>query len=426
MRCLKFAVLISTICSLITGCTGTKQISQFSSTTPSNPSDPTQAPPKVVNNLGFYIKNDTTKYTHYMTKASTFNTSCMIPTSTTTSQDVICRLDAMELDLNFYGLNLNFNVPPTMCAYLKVIPYYYYNWETGIGPSAVSLDIESNNGVTKVTACNVTTDNGANTDCANQPELTINMSSGELSCVYNHTAADGPNCCMGTYTLTKNITTKSTGSPDVNTVDTSTQSWGGNYTECFGGQGKAAWTKYTKSGFPASLVYNTKDIGTNDTMTIDGPMSGFRNDNFQIANYYTSAWHTHGAFKTGSVATSNYPYPIDPIDDRDGTSMYSTNDAYRIECLDEAHEVKHRIRLYVQEWNTYAQFLTLFTSSGASGNPNVVGAEGVDCDYSTLFGSIPCNDHRDFDDLVGIGTTTPAYDNSVLSNRAKWFPSEYY
>lgn len=441
MRFLKLSALFVTMCLSLSSCSGGKQETKFASTSPADPSDPNQAPSNVVNNIGFYMKNDTDKYVHYMTKGTSFNTDCNIPTNSTSSQDINCRVDAIEGDLRFHGLKLNYNVPSTMCYYLRVKPFFYYNWETGHGPSAVSLDILTRDGVSSVTACSVTTETGTNTSCSNQPEVKINTTSGALSCVYDHTDSGGPNCCLGGYNLTKNMTTITTDASGVQTTTNSTdatiESWNGAYSSCIGGQAKVAWSKFSKSGFPAAAVYFTKDIGANNTMTIAGPLADGRAGNYQIANYYDPALHSHSDFYSiitsaaTPAVTSTMPYAVDPIDDRDGSRMLPAQDAYQIECLDQAYEVKHRIRLYVQEWNTLTDFLTYASSSGASGNPNITGNEGTsgsraadDCDYSNVFNTEPCNDAGDFDDIVRNGSSS--YDQTAIGNRGSWFPSEDY
>jgi hypothetical protein len=378
--------------------------------------------------VGFYVKSNLSdKYLSYMTNGSTFNKACSIDPNTTTSQDIICTMDAQEGDLAFWGLELNYNVPPEMCSYMKYTPYFYYNYETGYGPKAVTLNVTESAGTVAVTACSVTDQSGGVTaGCSGHLEVDINTGKASLTCKYDHQLYGGPNCCMGTYTLTKVIT------GDRTVTEVSTEKWGGDYGSCMGGPGAVDWTTKSSSGFPMPLVYNSDATGLNDIFKGTAPMdpSKLRSGNYSASNYYGGGGvsHTHDGFVIARSTTK--PYAIDPVDDRDGSPLYVANDYFTFECLDDAFEVKHRIRVKVREWNTYSEFLK-FGIAGTAGDPDVGGFEdGVDCDYDVVDTDY-CNDRGDWDDLLNaqdgdMTVTTDIYDTSPGNedSRADWFPQD--
>ncbi len=65
-------------------------------------------------------------------------TDCKISASEQSStEDLYCMLDIMEGDLYLHEIELDYNVPPEMCAYLGFIPHWHYNQEVGEGPKTV-------------------------------------------------------------------------------------------------------------------------------------------------------------------------------------------------------------------------------------------------------------------------------------------------
>ncbi|MGE4133268.1 MAG: hypothetical protein AB7F86_16615 [Bdellovibrionales bacterium] len=405
--------------------TGVPDPSPTPTPTPSPPSDPGSAPPDTVNNLGFYVKViDDGKFLNYMTKNSTFNTSCLVSPTDPTNTDLNCIADIQEGDLFYHPLKLNYNVSPNMCTYLRITPYYYYNFESGTGPSAITLNIFATNGTSTVTGCSVTGSQGTNAACTGNSEVTINTSNQKYSCIYDRSGSDQPNCCFGNYTFTKVITGEGAG------TDVQNLNWGGSIKDCLGGPGIHSWTHHSKAGWPQSELNFTDKTGLNETWTIESPIKRVLTTNFSVANYHGgNVNHGHDAFYI--AGTSNLPYAIEPMDDRDGTSMTTTNASYKFECLDQAHEVKHRIQLYVREWDTYANFVTYGTTNGVSGSPDIAGSEdGVACNYG--FGSgFPCDDRYDVDDLLNLqdsdlSVTTDTYKTIVGSEslRYNYFPAE--
>ncbi|MBN8538531.1 MAG: hypothetical protein J0M15_15885 [Deltaproteobacteria bacterium] len=353
----------------------------------------------------FYVRlYDDGKYPYYMSQKNNYDKKCEI-TLGASSQNVECILDINELDLYFNGVKFQYNIPSSMCSYMSYTPYWYYNWEPGYGPSAVSisksLDVSGNLLSLSCVIDGVATCNGT--------EASYDATNDKLTCVYDHTNASGPNCCLGSYTKTV-VTTVAAGAP---VTSYGKANWGGEIKGCLGGQGKTNWSLYTKSGYPASEIFYTVGTGKNDVYEVTAPIqSSNAGSNFGIANYFTSGKHNHNGYSSGS---STYPYQIDPIDDRNGTALRSGSPYYRWQCLDKDKEVIHQIIVSVREWNTYKEFLTYGTSKGTSGDPDVVGVEGTGCDYNTQNATETCNDFTDWDDYYTLfsgifsSVTKPSY-----------------
>jgi hypothetical protein len=183
-----------------------------------------------------------------------------------------------------------------------------------------------------------------------------------------------------------------------------------------------SWPAFTKRGLPESLLTFVAGTGLNSLFAFRPPIVVPNGGSVvSVANYYGDVSHTH----TGYVVarSSNYPYAVDPVDDRNGTNLETFdstmplvgNDAYEFRCLDEGKEVINRIRLYIRSWNTYTDFIAYGTSNGTTYNPDVTGDEGTAC--RGLVG--PCNDLTKWDSTSLTGPYTSA-------NRVNYFPNETY
>ena len=170
----------------------------------------------------------------------------------------------------------------------------------------------------------------------------------------------------------------------------------------------------------------TDTIGLSGSFSYTSNANSVRTNFSTLANFYetTGTPHAHNGFYSSRV--SNQPYAFDPIDDLDGTPVLNGNEAFEFECLDGAFDIKHRLRVFIREWNTFSDFLLYQTTSGVTENSDVSGTEGDDCDYSTIFGG-NCNDFRDFKDVLnsagGSYNTTPGITPAA---RASYFPNIDY
>lgn len=415
----------------------------------------------------FYIGivSSTNPIAHVRT-AGAFGTKCTIASDEPTSQDLVCIIDSPEGSLYYNGLEMSFNVPEDMCHYLDRTTYWFHNQQTGIGPGNVELyatTITDTNTVTsEVTTTysySCTTGNRIGTsvadpdcDSTSLKEMDIVADAGAFStsrCIYDKSASGGKNCCFGSYRKrTQSFTAVSfdgvvsgTSTP-VGSPVTTKQSWGGDYKNCIGGPGKTDWIHYAGDfNFPINryddtrrgLLSSYKISSAQSTVKVEEPLS---QSTVHIANFYNSVSHTHGPGVSGSASV--LPYAINPIDDVTGSQYNSVfpivddtgvtlsitgrgNDAYTFSCLDAAYEIKHRIRVYVREWDTYTDYLAYITTEGVTAAPDnkgvapVVNCEGLPGD---------CNDYVDIDDLVNtVGTYTATSSTTV---RETYFPRIKY
>tara|TARA_B110001454_G_scaffold218991_1_gene249082 strand:+ start:128854 stop:130035 length:1182 start_codon:yes stop_codon:yes gene_type:complete len=390
--------------TLIAGCGKEAEDDTSSSSSTSSGNNPTLG---VVQDDAFYVRVfDEEKFPYYMSKLGDFNTKCAIA-SGSSAQNLDCVLDMNELDLYFHGVSFQYNVPSGMCSYFSRSTYWYYNYEVGYGPSTfVRNETKDASGNLVSSSCVI--DGVTQAGCSNSES---SYGTDGPSCIYNYTASGGPNCCMGSYTKTVNTTT-----PSGTTSTSEVLGWGGNYAGCIGGAGKTNWTELDKVGKPVGVIEYTPSTGLNQKYDVTGPQ--FKSNtglNIPIANFYTASKHTHGAY-VGST-TSSYPYIVDPIDDRSGSPLPSGNPAYTWTCYDRNLEIVNRIRVYIREWNTNKEFVKYGTTSGASGDPDISGFEGTECDYTSSMGG-RCNDRTDLDDNT--------FTNYNSTTKPLLFPNEEY
>jgi hypothetical protein len=363
----------------------------------------------------FYVRvYENGKFPHFMSELGDFSSACEISAATKGSS-LDCLVDIPELDLYFGGITFQYNFPASMCAYSLIKPYWYYNFETGTGPSTASVTVTTVAGVVTGTACVIDGVAGCTGLEASYSSLTQSF-----RCQYDHSLNPGyPNCCLGNYQYTN--TQIVDGVPS----STSTPSaWGGDAKTCIGGAGKSNWEHYTKDGYPVGRLEYIEGKGANDKYEVTAPIK-LANDGLivSVANYYKpyDAASTNGNHRhTGYVdaRSTDLPYMVDPVDDRSGSTLakYQRGQpSYLFQCLDRNREVINQIQVYVREWNTYEQFLLYGTSMGVSGDPDTTGDEGVDCDYQTGAGN--CDDFTDLDYFKG---------PNASSLRYLYFPSSLY
>lgn len=408
--------------ALLTNCSGGASSSSFGSPTSSalSPEGPSGASDGVSVATDFYIAVDPTINTiAHVHKKDTYSSKCSI-TPGANQSDLTCIIDIPEAEIYMNGVSLVHHLPPNMCRYLRRTPYWFYNKEIGTGPSSISISRIYKDGVLDSFSCSVD-GSPVSTSCNGFSEVTINPANLDVKCNYDLSwTQNGTNCCLGTYSLTvddtKNITAPISSS---NSVSTTANSWGGNAANCTGGVSKEIWP-YTGavSGLPLSVVDKSRS-GLDAALTMKPPIETISTrTSINISNYFTPVTHTHDGFV--SAATSTLPYFIDPIDDRSGSAVTSGHESYEYECLDEAFETLHRIRVYIREWDTYQDFTNYVDSKGATEVPDRgSGLEGINC--IGFVGN--CNDMYDSDDFVNLILGAP-YDTTAPStaNRIRYFP----
>ena len=419
---LRLITIVSLIASafISAGCSGGSAVAggdNFPSTSPDNPT-------AGFDTSAFFVGvRNVSEISSHVRTAGSFGTTCSVAANAANT-DLVCYVDVPEGDLYFAGIDLVYSAPAGMCRYLRRETYWYYNEEVGYGPSDLEIDIDVD-ADGNITGSTCTADGVGPVACnsTNFPELTFEVADGDIaaSCVYNRTEQERKNCCLGDYTLTKSVTTTPPGTTETSVTSEKWYDSRDGLKSCLGGGARLNWPNngFARNGFPVPLVEFAEN-GISGIYEIEAPIQS-PNDgtHYSAANYYTTTVkHTHSSF--GTATTSNLPYFIDPLTDRNGTSMRRGNDAYTFSCLDDADEVLHRIRLYVREWDTYANYLAYIASSGVTSVPDVPGDEGVDCD-----GIVDqCNDTYDLDNFVELLGGT--YFTVVPSQRVLNFPFHEY
>jgi hypothetical protein len=407
----------------------------FTSASSNGPSNPAVG---TATSDAFYVRvYDQGLFPYYTNQAGAWGTDCSIANGLT-SQDIICYIDMNEGDLYASPLSLQYNVPPSMCAYLDFKPYWYFNSEVGFGPSSYTeiINEDANGNVTSV-ECSV---NGVPASpsvagCSN-PAITVDQYTGTLLCAYNQSQSlyGGPNCCFGEYNAVVTVNSNGTGS----TSYLNQQQWNDSETAvetCIGGPIRTTnWQYYTARGIPESLVTYTENLGVNSTFNMVPPISNPNGStNVPIANFYGDVDHTHSGGTPHR--TSTLPYAVDPIEDLSGNDLVHTDpslpligqDSYEFRCEDRAFEVINRIRVYIRSWNTYADFLAYGSSNGVTYNPNVIGPEGTNC----VGVAGDCHDRLKWDDIPFAGSAPSPFPSPVptpwpAASTGYYFPNELY
>lgn len=284
--------------------------------------------------------------------------------------DIMCYVEANELDLWFNGLTLQHNVPSTMCSYVTVELPWYFKYPLAYGPKVVGHTFDARSGTA------YTVDNA-------------NSSTGKPYCPFDYTAVGGPNCCLGSYHETSTTFTL-TGEGD-GTTETDND-WGGDVASCLGGPATDLMDK-DALGFPLAKWFFVKGVGLNGVYDIKAPFSKGLLSNVYAANYFDIAADDDYS----SVATIDMPPAFSQAANRylanTSTNSFGTGadaDAivipssdstaggavvpvnvtgmehialtsqpfYSYTCLNRNQEVLARIRVMVRSWDKTSQYDT--------------------------------------------------------------------
>lgn len=385
----------------------------------------------------FVTVPDTIDYLNFTSVTGDWASRCTFTTASVVN-DLTCNFEVNELAIFKDGIKFQYNVPANQCKYIATYPYWYWNYEVGIGPRDVQVTVNRNASGT-VTSSQCVVDGSDPYTCTSTTPPTAGSDvefdiSDEIKvqCSYDTSTVDGgQNCCFGKYRLR---TTENT--PDGSTsTDERGKEWGGSVESCIGGPGRTSWEQKTSKGYPRYVIENMTPNKARTKLvivepTIDhAPGSG---SNIPIANYFSMGQHNHTGYgATSGVVTSVYPYYVDPISDRSGdlidsigSTVLSPGSPYYIfDCLDEAFEVNYRIRVMVQEWDTVAA-LTSYISSGVSTpvGADEPGSAPADCPGQS---GEACNQLTDADNFVD-SSPNGNYGNGVPANRVRNFPRHVY
>lgn len=417
-------ILSALVFALFAGCGGGDKATNNFTPLPSTgtPSDPDDGDGGEVATTGFYVSVNQDDDQPIETKIHAFNafsTDCIIPTATTTPTDLKCLLNIRELDLYLNQTRLEVNLAPGMCKYLIEQPYWYYNDKAGDGPATLNVEVDSD--LEQVTACSVAAGTGTEVGSisASGERCTVAEgyfnASGVFICGYDYKTddPDKANCCMGAYTKTTATT-----SGGLTSVTKSSGRYGGKYGNCASGPAVrgmgttklgAPWPVDGRYGLPQNqFTYVSQVDGLNKYTDIP---AGIDVNEAAWANVYSANMYGWTDYVAGTHSTASLPLAMSYDTDADGSSIRAPNPTYSFICSDNGRDVKHRIQVYVNEWDTNEKYDSYISSGGnTTYSPNVDAGdvEGVDCaTTSSVPGSGYCDDFWDWDQISANTITFP-------------------
>lgn len=346
----------------------------------------------------------------FLHKFGDVNAPCEIAKADANNPSVInCMLNMMEYDVWFHGFEYELNVPEGFCTYIEEQPYRYYKLLPGRMPASATMTVV--NGA--ITACTV---NGAaplsfNAAGCNTGEGII-LPGGTFQCAYNYNAGNNglPNCCEGEMQLAvTNIVTTVT-PPTTNTVNT-VLAGGGSGWSCVDGPHAyiEGWPRLVNLQ-PAINLLELANASYTRTQKIPSEFSVRERRIQTFGNTFLAGFHGWAAYVSNpNTWTSNRTVPraFNPVfdlgpngDHSSGTLLPSMGDgSFEFSCRGPAGELRHGVRIYVNEWNTIEDYTAFKRDGDASAvDPNRTGAAGVDC--AAVNTGVSCNSFWGFDDLI--------------------------
>jgi len=283
---------------------------------------------------------------HYMHEQTDFDTKCQVSKSESdlTKKDLYCILDVQELDLYHSKLKLNFNAPQNVCSWIRIRPYWFYDFEPSPGK------IKRYMTVTKTAAGSTASDVTDETGTA-VTDATVNFEKTGVNCKYDYSKDNQhPNCCEGTLYLTTIDEVTSPAPPPVTTeIDL-----GGKVKNCAAGPGVDY--KVNTAGFPIVKDFYAEN-GINSTVDLQTPDDSGKNRSgiLYLANFFRPDDYENADPIFSTSTTLTYPRGITGPDALlpnfpQGFPYYEFN------CRDRADDVIARIRLLIRAWDTLADF----------------------------------------------------------------------
>lgn len=353
----------------------------------------------------------------FMHKFGDIAAGCEVPLADIdTPTSINCMANFMEYDLWFHGFEYELNVPQGFCEYIEEVPYAYFESEPGRGP--VEASITTLDGV--ITACTadfVAATSMTSTTCTvAEGEFT---STGEFKCIYDYTSPTddkGMNCCTGRTTLSLTTRTTVLDPPGINEATSSVViENSGKYTNCIESpmMYDDNWPKDEDGGAMRVVI----ELGGNQLTRSQKVLSPFKvsNDSKRHTSYVTAFnagmhdWAAYVADPNTWSANRQRPRPLLPGFDRGangdwsgGTpNLYFFDGSYNFLCLGAAGEVRHQIKLYVNEWNTVEDYQSFKANGDASAvDPSRRGIAGVNCSAVNTGVGATCNSFWDFQDVI--------------------------
>ncbi len=338
--------------------------------------------------------------------------ACEVPVADKDTPTMLyCMLNMMEYDIWFHGFEYEVNVPENFCSYVEERVYAYYRYEPGVAPASITLAV-TDGAITNCLVNGVAPPLGFTATSCNTGEGTV-APDGKFNCVYDYTSISTsggeslPNCCGGTTLLTLSTTS---GTP-AETTTTSSLLTHGSTRNCMESPHKNAqgWPQDT-SGQPVNLIVELNGASLTRVQKIPSEFSVRTSRAITRSVVYNSGMHEWSEYATDASAWSSnriVPQAFSPRFDRGPNGDWSTGSgisslgdgSYQFSCIGAAGEIRHRIRLYLNEWNTVEDYTAFKTDGDPSAvNPHRVGDAGVDCDAVNT--GLTCNTFWSWDELV--------------------------
>lgn len=377
--------------------------------------DPLTAHYQTFDSLSLTVTNTDVAPSFYLHQSGEgkVSTECSISKSDLDSggKEILCWLEAEELDLYFNGVIFNLKVPYGSCDYVSYKPFYFFDYQPGdtnIQYSSFTFE-----------GCEKCDYNLLATICP-QCEFTIpadDLCSGgvlEASMLFDYTLTEGPNCDEGTASLYSFGFTDGATDTDGNKTplcsqlgltQTADTDGTGKYQNCMKGPGKES-DYVNEKGWPVGKIYSSI-AGLETTFTLASPLSKGFNSNLYLANYLESCAEDDYTYDVSKVLDYSSRLSSNQVWNTAQTNIKKLRDPYKginplyiWTCYNKAQEVRGRIYLQIRDWDTP------FTLSDDLDKTN---PEKMDFDGNEeTWGSDDFNDRTDWDDLYSGGTRCSA------------------
>jgi hypothetical protein len=377
------------------------------------------------------------------------------------NSDISCFMEVEELALFFAGMKLEVAASSNTCDYVAYAPFSYYNRMPGSSSTELSMItcsedfndgnvpaglVEYDDGSLKNATCEK---NIIDTNIALGQRRPFNVSSDEELCRFNYTDGDEEQCDIGVIDITEHALSYDEENNVVRNTTTRKLKCGGKHYNCIKGPIRLLNTQssrfteiisttrnesFTKSYDFPSLITNiakgtteyanfrrnladpTIDYKNNDD--VDYPIAFANKKDFtpRLMDHYSNNKRMDGTTvlisseqlenaSYGMLDLSNKYYTKKPLAAEPflGFGTFRTNPFYTFYCLDNAFDIKARIRIIVRDWDrifpsTNANFELISDINLSDARQDVAaGSVEVEGDQDGLN---PLNDLRDWDDLL--------------------------
>ena len=304
------------------------------------------------------------------------------------TKDIMCYIEAEELDLNFNGLTIQHNVPPGLCSYVTISMPWFYQYPVGNGASDTGYSNRTDLG-TYPTARNYYFSGTTPT----KKYCPFDYSQFGFAGTVDSTM---PNCCLGTF---RDVVHTDDGAG--NTSDTiTTGDWGGDIGKCINGPALDTQT-LSSTGIPVPDIYYVSATGLNGVYTWPSVKTKGYSSNLYLANYhsldtastydnnttdYPAAMVPGNNIKSVAAIAGNTTWDYGPADSALTLTSISSQPFAQYICWNRNREAIARIRVQVRSWDEES---------------NIGSATAYDADNSDMepvpFPNLPIHDYNVWD-----------------------------